>query len=78
MRQRPNALVVPRAALQRDEESAYVMVAGADNRAERRTVQTGLITSDLVQVLSGVALGETVIITGLDQLVDGAPIVVNR
>jgi RND family efflux transporter MFP subunit len=75
---RPGATVIPRAALQRDEESAFVYIAGDDGRAHRRAVQTGLLTSDLAQVMTGVTPGESVIVTGLDQLADGAAITINR
>ena len=76
--QRQNVIVVPRAALQRDEESAYVMVAGDDDHAHRRPVQVGLMTSDLVHITTGLAPAERVIVTGFDQLTDGAPIAINR
>ena len=47
--QRTNALVVPTAALLRDDLSAFVMVVGEDGRAHRRDVRPGLVTETLVE-----------------------------
>jgi RND family efflux transporter MFP subunit len=75
---RPNVVVVPRAALRRDEESSFVMIAGDDDRARRRSVQPGLVTSDLAQIVTGLTPGERVIVTGVEQVTDGSAITVNR
>ena len=76
--QRANAIVVPAAAVRRDELGAYVMIAGDDQRARRRDVRAGLVTRDLIQITSGIVEGERVIVSGFDQLSDGVAIMVVR
>lgn len=72
--QRTNAIIVPAAAIAKDELSSYVMVAGDDHRAHRRDIRTGLITRDLAQVVSGLAAGERVIVGGLSDVAEGVAI----
>jgi multidrug efflux pump subunit AcrA (membrane-fusion protein) len=73
--QRQNALVVPAAAVLRDDLSAYVMVAGDDGRAHRRDVRTGLVTDALVEVLSGVEPEMRVIVGGIGDVSEGSLVV---
>lgn len=72
--QRANALVVPAEAVQRDDLSTFVMVAGADGRAHRRDVRTGLVTRTLTEIVSGLEAGERVIVGGLSDVGEGAAI----
>jgi HlyD family secretion protein len=70
-----NAVIVPLAALlTSDTGGDEVMIAGADNRAHARAVQTGVRQGDEVQILSGVKAGERVIVEGALGLEDGAQI----
>lgn len=68
---RENAIVVPRAAVQKDEDMTYVMAVDADNRVHRREVKLGLTTRDLAQIVSGVAFKDRVVTNATGQLVDG-------
>lgn len=67
---------VPRSAVIKDENtnssSVYVI---QDNAARLRVVQTGEQEGDSVRIVSGVAAGETVAISNLDQLFDGVAVV---
>jgi RND family efflux transporter MFP subunit len=72
--ERPNALVIPRSAILKDEDATYVLLAGSDHRAHRRDVKLGLQTPSLVQVVSGLAANDQVITSGLDTLGDNSPI----
>jgi len=74
----PDLLIVPRAAIQHDDETSFVYVAGADNLAHRRAVQVGIGTTIQAQILSGLAAGDRVVTSGFDQLSDGMPIVIAR
>ena len=69
----PKALLVPREAIIRELQEAYVFVAKGDI-AEKRTVSLGLEEADLVEALSGVAAGDQVIVAGQGGLKDGTPI----
>lgn len=76
--QHPDLLIVPRAAILHDEETSFVYVAGDDNIAHRKAVQVGMSTKTQVQILSGIAAGDRVITSGLDQIGDGTAILIER
>jgi membrane fusion protein (multidrug efflux system) len=70
---RANTLLVPRAAvLQEDAESTVFVVK--DGVAARRTVQTGYTNNGSIEVVSGLAQGETVVTVGHSSLKDGAKV----
>ncbi len=71
---RTNALVVPSAAVARDELGPFVMTAGDDGRAHHRDVRLGLATRDLTQVAEGLSAGERVIVDGRQDVTEGTPI----
>jgi RND family efflux transporter MFP subunit len=73
--QRTNALVVPTAAVLRDDLSAYVMLVGDDGRAHRRDVRTGLVTDTLAEVLSGLEPEMRVIVAGVRDVSEGTLVV---
>ncbi|HVS03702.1 MAG TPA: efflux RND transporter periplasmic adaptor subunit, partial [Thermoanaerobaculia bacterium] len=67
----PRAAVgVPKAALRRDGERDVVLVASA-GRVERRAVEVGAALGERVEILSGLAAGERVIVEGPAGLADG-------
>jgi RND family efflux transporter MFP subunit len=72
--QHPNALAVPVEAVIHEDEDAFVMIAGPDNKAHKRKVTLGLTTPKLVEVTGGVKAGEAVIVRGQQELPDGADI----
>jgi HlyD family secretion protein len=60
-----DALVVPTAALFKNDEGAeYVVLAGADSHAHLTTVQIGIRTAEFFEVTSGVKEGDSVITSG--------------
>lgn len=65
------ALGVPRAAILTDQGGSYVYVVGAGNKVERRNVQLGQSTPSLAIVSSGLKLGETVVLEGLQRVRPG-------
>ena len=66
--QAADAVAVPATALSGTSGAYTVRVLGTDGTVETRSVGVGLITSDLVQVTSGLASGETVVTgTSADQ-----------
>jgi membrane fusion protein, multidrug efflux system len=52
----------------------FVYIAGGDGKAERRAVKTGRRNLGQVEILSGLRLGEPVIVEGIVKLRPGAPI----
>jgi multidrug efflux pump subunit AcrA (membrane-fusion protein) len=69
----PDATVIPAAALFQDAEhnNFYVFTVGADGRAHRTIVVTGIHASNEVQVTQGLKPGELVITSGGYALSDG-------
>lgn len=71
----PRAILVPQAALQRDfDGSAFVYLAGADNKAIRRKVTADRTIGANWVVTDGLKAGERVITQGVGNLKQGAPI----
>ena len=64
------ALTLPDAALIQEGETSFVFVM-ADERVQRRIVQTGQRHDDLVEVLDGLSAGDPVVIEGQIKLRDG-------
>jgi HlyD family secretion protein len=60
-----DAVVVPAAAIFKNADGAdYVLLAGNDKKAHVKTVQVGVRTTDLAQIVSGVSVNDPVITTG--------------
>jgi membrane fusion protein (multidrug efflux system) len=68
-----DALLLPREAVLRELQKAHVYVA-EDEVAEKRAVTLGLEEGELIEVLSGVAAGDRVIVTGQGGLKDGSAV----
>jgi multidrug efflux system membrane fusion protein len=68
------AVVVPESAVQASERG-FVVYAVQDDTARARQVQVGLRTgTGLVEIVSGLKAGETVVVEGSDRLADGIPV----
>ena len=69
---RPAALLLPRQAVLRELQSAHVFVA-KNGVAEKRNVTLGLEEGDRVEVRTGLAAGERVIVAGKGVAIELAP-----
>lgn len=67
-------LAIPRSAVLSDQQGDYVFTVGADNKAEQRRVQLGQSTSTVAAVISGISLGDKVIVEGLQRVRPGQPV----
>ena len=71
----PNALVVPVDAVVTDDDGKKsVMVIGSDSMAHKRDVQTGIQSSDAVQITNGVKAGEQLVSVGAYGLPDNTKV----
>lgn len=70
---RPDALMVPEAALVPRQEGAEVFLV-RDGRAHPVTVTTGVRQPGRVQLLSGVEPGDSVVVAGQQRLQEGTPV----
>lgn len=66
---------IPRQAVLADVQGSYVWVIGADNKAERRAIQLGQSTAQLAVVTSGLSIGETVVVDGVQRVVRSGMVV---
>lgn len=67
-------LAVPRAAVLSDQQGDYVFTVGADNKAEQHRIQLGQSTSTIASIMSGLKLGDKVIVEGLQRVRPGQPV----
>ncbi len=73
-----SVVIVPAVAVVREGEETFVMVAGADGKAHRKVVTIGIERAETIEIISGVASGELVIIHGQNELPDNAAITVGK
>jgi RND family efflux transporter MFP subunit len=64
-------LMVPKGAVRNANGQSIVFVV-RDERAERRAVKVGATEGERTEILSGVSVGDRVVVEGPDTLVDGA------
>ncbi len=62
LQQRPDALALPVNAIQREEGETFVWVVDGSDRAQKRPVTTGLDTLEAIEIVSGLAETDTVIL----------------
>jgi membrane fusion protein, multidrug efflux system len=67
-------IVVPSAAIQRNDKGTIVYVVKDDSTVTVRPVQTGATEGANVAVLSGLQAGERVIVDGVDRIREGAKV----
>ncbi|WP_051952984.1 MdtA/MuxA family multidrug efflux RND transporter periplasmic adaptor subunit [Methylocapsa aurea] len=69
-------VTAPTAAIQRGAPGAYVYLIGADGAVSVRPVQLGASDGGMVQIASGLAPGDQVVVDGADRLREGAKVFV--
>ena len=69
-----DAITVPVAAIQRGQPGTFVYRVKPDDTVEIRVVETGATDGEKVAVVKGLAIGDEVVIDGVDRLRDGAKI----
>lgn len=66
--------VLPTAALMQGDKGRYVYRVGADSTVSAVNLKLGAVDGDQVAVLEGLALGDKVVVDGLDKLREGAKV----
>jgi len=69
---KPDATVVPNAAIQRGTPGTFVYVVKADSTVTVRRVKLGPAQGEIVAVDAGLEVGERVVVDGADRLREGA------
>lgn len=67
-------VIVPAAAVVKEDNQATVFVVGDDGKAHRRDVQLGIETLEAIEIEKGVVAGEKVVVEGQEGLPDGATV----
>lgn len=68
------AIIVPESALMKQADQVQLYVVGPENKADLRTVKTGVRMEGRVQILEGVTAGEQVISEGNQKIGPGVPV----
>ncbi|MCF2134147.1 MULTISPECIES: MdtA/MuxA family multidrug efflux RND transporter periplasmic adaptor subunit [Burkholderiaceae] len=71
-----NATLVPTSAVLNGSMGTFVYVVKADNTVTVRPVKTGAVDGERTSIVSGLAVGERVVIEGSDRLREGAKITI--
>ena len=74
LRDEPNALMAPAAALGSNQMGKYVYVVGHDDKAEMRQLELGPTDGTLVNVVRGLSEGDRVIVGNLQKIGPGSPV----
>jgi membrane fusion protein, multidrug efflux system len=70
----PDAIMVPEGCVQYGKQGPYVFVVSKDSTADMRPVEPGVRHNDLIQIVNGVNVGESVVVLGQLMLFPGAPV----
>lgn len=65
------AIMIPQAAIQRDQSGAFVLAVGQGDKVEVRRVTMGTVDAGWVAVPSGIAAGDRVIVQGVQRVRPG-------
>jgi multidrug efflux system membrane fusion protein len=74
IKDQPDALMAPQAALGSSQMGKYLYVVGADSKAEMRLVTLGPEDGALVRVLKGLAESDKIIVGNLQKIGPGSPV----
>ena len=74
LRDDPDALMVPQAALGSSQLGKFVYVVGKDNMVEQRMVSLGATHEGMVAIATGLAEGDRVIDGNLQKIGPGMPV----
>ena len=69
-----DAVMVPEGAVQFGKQGTYLFVVSKENLAELRPVKPGVRYNDLIQIVEGVAPGDSVVVLGQLMLYPGASV----
>ncbi len=64
-------VAIPRSALLYSGSQAYAFTVGSDGLAHKKLIEVGLQVGDLVQVTSGLSVGDTLIVQGQSLMTEG-------
>lgn len=69
------AIVIPGSAVELGQQGSFVYVVGEDNKVTARNVTLGTKDGERQAVLTGVSVGDKVVVDGADRLKDGVEVI---
>jgi multidrug efflux system membrane fusion protein len=70
-----NVTLIPTATVQRNSQTTYVFLVQPNNKVTVRPIAIGTTEGDDSEVTSGLAPGDTIVMTGVDKLQEGTQVV---
>ena len=70
------ALLIPQRAVQQVLEKTFVVIVGAENKAEMKEVKIGSRVGSFFIVESGITANDVIVVEGLNKVQNGAPLAV--
>ena len=74
VQQKHGVVLVNSAGIQRSGSNTYVFLVKPDSKVTLRNVTVGTIEGDQSEITSGLQPGDTVVMTGVDKLIEGSPV----
>jgi multidrug efflux system membrane fusion protein len=74
VQQKHGVVLVNSAGIQRSGSNTYVFVVKPDSKVTLRNVTVGTTEGDQSEITSGLQPGDTVVMTGVDKLIEGSPV----
>jgi len=71
---RRGVVLLPAAAIQRTSNAVFVYLVKPDSTVTVRNITTGITEGETTQIMSGLAPGEVVVMTGADKLQEGSKV----
>ncbi len=73
-----NQMVVPNVAIQNGQQGTFVYVVDDDSKVHLKTVQVGVTTDKVSDIVGGIADTDRVVVDGTDRLIEGAVVRVRK
>jgi multidrug efflux system membrane fusion protein len=67
-------IIIPSAGVQHGRSGTFAFVVNKDNTVTQRDIVTGTVQGSKTEVVSGLTVGETVVVDGTDKLRDGSKV----
>jgi RND family efflux transporter MFP subunit len=77
-KKKSNAILVSENLIQLVDRDRYVLYVEREGKAEERRVEIGGRQGTMMEILSGVKIGERLIVSGYQNLVNGSPVVITE
>jgi multidrug efflux system membrane fusion protein len=74
LQQKHGVVLVNSAGIQRSGTNTYVFLVKPDSTVTLRNVTVGTTEGDQSEIISGLEPGDTVVMTGVDKLIEGSPV----